>query len=124
MKKATFIITSKELLYSFRHVSKDIHKEKKKSVYFLRWSWTLLFFFLPSLWKYLGMGFAFACSVCKGGYTKPELDAYLLTIIILGSLPLIICVTLFSWIYHKNSSKKEVPKSRTETVTSGNCQNI
>ena len=50
------------------------------------------------------MGFYFwadACPVCRGGMSKTEQDAYVLTIIILGSLPLLMAAGLFIWIYKK-----------------------
>lgn len=43
----------------------------------------------------------FSCPVCRGGISKTEQDAYILTIIILGSLPLLMAGGLFYWIYKK-----------------------
>lgn len=42
-----------------------------------------------------------ACPVCRGGISQTEQDAYLLTIIILGSLPLLMAGALAVLIYKK-----------------------
>lgn len=48
----------------------------------------------------------FSCPVCRGGISKTEQDAYILTIVILGSLPLLIAGGLTFWIYRKYRNTK------------------
>lgn len=50
--------------------------------------------------------YVYSCPVCRGGISKTEQDAYILTVIILGSLPLIIAGGLYFWVSGKYKTKK------------------
>lgn len=63
------------------------HSNLYKAIFFL------LFFILHHL--------SYSCPVCRGGISKTEQDAYVLTIVILGSLPLLMAGGLFLWIYRR-----------------------
>ncbi len=42
-----------------------------------------------------------ACSVCLGGYTPEQLNAYLITTGFLASMPIIMAGLIFYWIYKR-----------------------
>jgi len=48
-----------------------------------------------------------ACSVCGGGYTQKQQDAYLFITILLASMPLIMGGGLVFWFYRKFRNQTE-----------------
>lgn len=57
-------------------------------------------YFLLTLAFYLP-GISWACSVCQGGYTPKQVNAYLITTCLLASMPIIMAGLIFYWIYKR-----------------------
>ena len=58
----------------------------------------------------MGAEALFACSSCTSKYSQEKLDAYLLTIFILGSAPFVITGAIIAYYYTKKSKKRSSEK--------------